>query len=527
MGDEVAKAAAPPVPDELNEPQALAAGHHDGPLLIFAGAGSGKTRVIVYRIAALVAIHRVPPHRILAVTFTNKAASEMNVRLGALLGEDVAKDLWVGTFHSICVRLLRRYHEAAGLGQSFVIYDDGDQRTIAARAIREVASGDQKVSAKALLSKVSALKQEGKVPSDVDPKDPLLRAFFESYQKQLSSSDAVDFDDILTRVLTVLEDPGSQAGKEVAARFRHVLVDEFQDVNQVQYRLVRALSADTRNLCVVGDDDQSIYRWRGADVRIVRNFREDFPDAEVIKLEQNYRSTGNVVKSALGVIKPAQGREPKELWTANRDGDPVCVVSCEDERDEAAFVVARVKEAVAAGTRASDVAVFYRTHAQSRAIEEAMLKARVPYQIVGGTRFFDRAEVKDALSYLRAISNPYSSVDVLRIINVPPRRIGDATIERIRAGGGGVEGPDPGGDPDPRPRSSARRRRTRSSGSTSSWVGSSRRRATRCRARPWTWSWRRAATTRCSRRTRARRPRRGAGTYASSSGPWCRTSTRC
>jgi superfamily I DNA/RNA helicase len=694
--------------DELNEPQAAAVSHVDGPLLIFAGAGSGKTRVCVYRIAALVAIQRVPPHRILAVTFTNKAADEMKTRLGALLGDDIAKDLWVGTFHSICVRLLRRYHEAAGLGQSFVVYDESDQRTVAARAVREMAPGDKKVSAKKLLAQVSALKQDGKTVADVGEKDQLLRTFFEAYQKQLAAYNAIDFDDILTRVLTLLEDPENQAGKEIAARFRHVLVDEFQDVNQVQYRLVRTLSAQTRNLCVVGDDDQchppgvlvgvdrdgssapieelvptttvaswnrnaqkmvagrsvriaerpfdgelvtvhvgerlvpmtpnhrllcrwtepkiigtcvvymmwragfgfrvgwcqlfnvegalhvvqrarnekadriwilstfesrtdasiyesvvaakygiptvtfepvdgakhlteesigrifalladendrrgrealtafgrafefpfypwpnagtpdakfrrgtyfevfalnvlsgfmsvplpdgqntwgvvdavtrspyvgpvysldvekdhsyaangivvlnSIYGWRGADVRIVRNFRVDFPDAEVVKLEQNYRSTGHVVRSALGVIKPAKEREPKELWTANEDGQEVRVVQCEDERDEAAFVAGRIREAMAAGVEPHDIAVFYRTHAQSRALEEAMMKERVPYQIVGGTRFFERAEIKDTLAYLRALSNPKSNVDVLRIINVPPRKIGDATVERI------------------------------------------------------------------------------------------------
>jgi DNA helicase-2/ATP-dependent DNA helicase PcrA len=365
------------------------------------------------------------------VTFTVKAASELVARLGALLGGDVAADLWVGTFHSVCVRLLRRYHAAAGLSSSFVVYDEGDQRVAAARALKLVAPGDRSLSARQLLARVSAAKQEGRGPGDVGDADPLFRATFEAYERQLSAANAVDFDDLLVRVVRLVEDPEGQAGREIAARFRHVLVDEFQDVNQIQYRLVRALTASTRNLCVVGDDDQSIYHWRGADVRIVRHFRDDFPDAEVVKLEQNYRSSGHVVRGALEVIRGAREREPKELWTANAPGVPIRVGACADERAEAAFVVARVRRALDHGLRPGDLAVFYRTHAQSLVLEEAMLRARVPYEVVGGLRFFERAEVKDALAYLRLGSNPTSDVDALRVINVPPRRIGPGTVERI------------------------------------------------------------------------------------------------
>lgn len=422
-------------PDELNEPQAAAVTHVDGPLLIFAGAGSGKTRVIVYRIATLVAEHRVPPYRVLAVTFTNKAAGEMKRRLEGLIGPDVAKDLWVGTFHSVCVRLLRRYHDAAGLERNFVIYDDGDQRTVMNRVIKELDLDDKRFPPRQVLGRIHHAKQEGKTPEDLEREagfqGNILRKCFEAYQRRLREANAVDFDDLLLSVLRIVEDPESVPGQEIRGKFRYVLVDEFQDVNQVQYRLVRALSSSTKNLCVVGDDDQSIYRWRGADVRIVRGFRRDFPDATVVKLEQNYRSSGHIVKGALGVIKPAQDREPKELWTANADGEAISVIASDNEHDEAAFVVDRIRELTDKGVSPREIAVFYRIHAQSRVLEEVMRAERIPYQIIGGVRFFERAEIKDCLSYLRVIDNPRSDVDLLRIINTPSRKIGDSTIEKL------------------------------------------------------------------------------------------------
>ncbi len=420
--------------DELNEPQARAAGHVDGPLLIFAGAGSGKTRVIVYRIANLVAVERVPPYRILAVTFTNKAAGEMKKRLEGLLGGGVAKDLWVGTFHAVCVKLLRRYHEAAGLGRSFVIYDDSDQRTVMNRVIKALDLDDKRFPPRQVLARIHHAKQEAKGPEDFEHESfvgPVIKRCFEEYQRHLKEANAVDFDDILLAVLRLVEDPESLPGREICGRFRHVLVDEFQDVNQVQYRLVKAFAGERKNLCVVGDDDQSIYRWRGADVRIVRGFRRDFPDATIVKLEQNYRSTGHIVKGALGVIKPAEDREPKELWTDNPDGEPIVVVAADNEHDEAAFVAARIKETTAKGISPRQIAVFYRIHAMSRVLEEVLRAERIPYQIIGGVRFFERAEVKDLLSYLRVIDNPKSDVDLMRIINVPARKIGETTLEKL------------------------------------------------------------------------------------------------
>jgi DNA helicase-2/ATP-dependent DNA helicase PcrA len=420
--------------EELNEPQVQAVGHLDGPLLIFAGAGSGKTRVIVYRIASLLAEHRVPPYRILAVTFTNKAASEMKRRLEGLVGPDIVRDLWVGTFHAVCVRLLRRHHEAAGLERNFVIYDDADQRAVMNRVLKELDLDDRRYPPRQVLARIHASKQEGRGPAEFVPEgylDDAIGKCFEAYERHLRAANAVDFDDLLLAVLRIAEDPESLAGADLRGRFRYVLVDEFQDVNQVQYRLVRALCGSHDNLCVVGDDDQSIYRWRGADVRIVRGFRRDFPRATVVKLEQNYRSAGHIVEAALGVIRPARDREPKELWTSNRPGEQVQVVAADSEHDEAAWVAERVRELIDRGVSAREIAVFYRIHAQSRVLEEVFRSERIPYQIIGGTRFFERQEVKDLLSYLRVVANPRSDVDLHRIINVPSRKIGATTIDKL------------------------------------------------------------------------------------------------
>jgi DNA helicase II / ATP-dependent DNA helicase PcrA len=422
--------------DELNPPQAEAASHVDGPLVVFAGAGSGKTRVITYRIANLLAVHRVPPYRVLAVTFTNKAAGEMRHRLESLVGPELARDLWVGTFHATCARLLRRHHEAAGLGKSFVVYDDADQRAVMNRVFKALGIDDKRYPLRQVLGRIHKEKQEGVTAAEFVPGgfvDDVVARCFHAYEAHLAQANAVDFDDLLLRVLRLLENPTSEAGEELRRKFRYVLVDEFQDVNQVQYRLVRAFAAATRNLCVVGDDDQSIYRWRGADVRIVRNFSRDFEGTKVVKLEQNYRSTGNVVAAALGVIGRARDRIPKELWTQNSPGRPVSVVQTASERDEAAFVAEQVRALVRDDVSPSQIAVFYRVHAQSRVLEEVMRAERLPYQVIGGTKFFDRAEVKDLLSYLRLVDNPQSDVDLLRVINVPPRKIGATTVEKIVA----------------------------------------------------------------------------------------------
>ena len=354
---------------QLNAPQAEAVRHTEGPLLVLAGAGSGKTRVITFRIAELLATHRVPPYKVLAVTFTNKAAGEMRRRLETLLGNDIVRDLWIGTFHATCARLLRRYHDAAGLARDFVIYDESDQKAVVARAIKNLRLDDKQFPPRTLLSWIHRHKQEGVLPAQVLAGDPFGRTalrVYEHYETQLATASATDFDDLILKVLWLVEDPQGAAGCDMRGRFRYVLVDEFQDANPVQYRLVRALAAHHHNLCVVGDDDQSIYRWRGADVRIIRGFQRDFPNAKLVKLEQNYRSSGNIVRAALGVIQPSAERQPKQLFTRRPAGEPVHIIATLDERDEAATVVERVRSCIASGLSPREIAIFYRIHAQSR-----------------------------------------------------------------------------------------------------------------------------------------------------------------
>ncbi len=418
---------------ELNEPQKQAVAHLEGPLLVFAGAGSGKTRTITYRIANLLA-NRVPPYRILAVTFTNKAAAEMRERLTLITSPEVTRDLWIGTFHSVCARLLRRYHEAVGLRRDFVIYDGSDQKAVVVRALRELGYDERQFPPKQVLSAISGEKSEGRGPREAKQLGRLtdvVLEVFARYEQALGLSNAVDFDDLILKVTQMVEDPESPAGNDLRNRFQHVSVDEFQDTNLIQYRLVRALSERTQNLCVVGDDDQSIYRWRGADVRLIRSFKKDFANATIIKLEQNYRSTSNIVKAALGVIEPSREREPKELWTDAPAGDPVRVRAVMDEREEAEHVMRGIQAELARGTKANSVAIFYRVHAQSRTLEEAMRKGNVPYQIIGGMKFFERAEVKDLLAYLRLAVNPTSDADLARVINTPARGIGDKTVDHL------------------------------------------------------------------------------------------------
>jgi DNA helicase-2/ATP-dependent DNA helicase PcrA len=428
---------------ELNPPQAEAVAHVGGPLLVFAGAGSGKTRVITYRIANLVARERVAPWRILAVTFTNKAAGEMRNRLERpeMLGA-VARDLWVGTFHATCAKFLRMFPEAIDRTKSFVIYDSTDQKAVMTRALRDLDLDDRRYPPKQVLARVHKEKQEGRGPNEMNRDsfmDDVLQKAYAKYEDALRAANALDFEDLILAVVRILEAPADgsiglevlKAKEALQKKFDFILVDEFQDTNQIQSRLIKALAARTRNVCVVGDDDQSIYRWRGADVRNIRGFRKDYPDAKVVKLEQNYRSTKRIVSAALAVIAPSPTREPKELWTDNDDGSPIRVVACADERDEAACVVRTIKDARDAGISPKDVAVFYRVHAQSRVLEEALRAVDMPYQIIGGTKFYERAEIKDAIAYLRVLVNPKSDVDMARIINVPPRGIGSTTVERV------------------------------------------------------------------------------------------------
>ena len=416
----------------LNSRQREAVVHEGGPLVVFAGAGSGKTRVITFRVANLIAKHDVAPWRILAVTFTNKAAGEMRERLLGLLGEQGAA-VQVGTFHATCARLLRRHGESVGLTKDFTIYDDQDQQALVKRVLRDLGLDQKRYQPKAMAGRINRAKQEVQSPADMDTADPwseVVRRVYTTYEERLQQANALDFGDLIYRTVRALE--SDEAFREaVVGRFSHVLVDEFQDTNHAQFRLVQLLSEGHRSLCVVGDDDQSIYRWRGADRRNILDFRASFPDATLVKLEQNYRSTQRILRAANAVIARNTDREPKELWTDNEEGDAILVVRTMDERDEARLVLRGVRELVAQGRSLSDVVVFYRTHAQSRVIEESLRSANVAYRIVGGMRFYDRAEVKDLLAYLRVMINPADDMSLLRIINTPTRGIGKTTITRL------------------------------------------------------------------------------------------------
>ena len=421
----------------LNEPQREAVLHGEGPLLVLAGAGSGKTRVIVSRIARLVLEEGVLPWHVLAVTFTNKAAGEMKARLQGLLGL-AAADLWVQTFHAFGARFLRREAAAAGLPPSFAIYDTDDQLRLMKRLFAEQRLDEgEPLTAREALRRIDRWKNEALGPRQVRPAEydlegQLARDLYAKYEAALGRAGAVDFGDLLTRPVALLEaDPELRA--RWAGRFRHLLVDEFQDTNPVQYRLLRLLTGARRNVCVVGDDDQAIYRWRGADVRNILGFDGDFQGCRVVKLERNYRSSRNILDAAHAVISRARSRREKRLWTEDGPGDPLALVVGQDEHDEAEKVARGVVAERARGTRGEEIAVLYRTNAQSRALEAALRAARVPYVIVRGTSFYDRAEVKDAAAYLRLALSPASDLDLERIVNRPPRGIGEKTVERLRA----------------------------------------------------------------------------------------------
>ena len=414
----------------LNPPQREAVLYGDGPLVVFAGAGSGKTRVITYRIAHLVSERNVPAWRILAVTFTNKAAAEMRHRILTLLSGDA--NPWIGTFHSICARILRRHAEALGLSPRFVIYDDTDQKALLNRLVRELDLDDRRYSARELIRYIEKQKQQLRKPDEVDLDnvyDEVSQRVYALYEERMQQSNALDFNDLLVRMVYGLR--SHEGFRETMQKmWQYILVDEFQDTNLVQLELVRILAEKHRNLCVVGDDDQSIYKWRGADRRNILDFRQSFADAHAIKLEQNYRSSAHVLGAAMAVIAKNVDREPKQLWTENPAGEKVRVITCYDERDEARAISEAVR-ALRERYGLSQMAVFYRTHAQSRVLEEEMRASRLNYRVVGGMRFYERAEIKDVLAYLRVLVNPSDDVSLLRIINVPTRGIGKTTIDRL------------------------------------------------------------------------------------------------
>ncbi len=417
----------------LNPGQRQAVQHGDGPLLILAGAGSGKTRTLTHRVAWLIREKGVPPWRVLAVTFTNKAAAEMRERIERLLGE--AESPWVATFHATCVRILRREIAPLGFTGSFTIYDDSDQERLLKEVLKELAVPERTLKPRAAAHAIDGFKNRGLLPGQVPAEDPLAElhaGVYALYQEKLRRANALDFGDLLLQTVRLFEEHPAVA-KRYAERFQHVLVDEFQDTNAIQYRLTRLLSGGHRNLCVVGDDDQSIYRWRGAEIGNILGFERDFPGATVIRLEQNYRSTATILAAAGDVVAKNVGRKGKELWTENPPGDKLSVEVLPDDFEEARYVAAEIARAKGAGRPLREIAVFYRTNAQSRPFEEALAQGRIPYVMVGGIKFFARLEIKDVLAYLRLLVNPADSLSAKRVVNTPPRGIGNVTIERIGA----------------------------------------------------------------------------------------------
>ncbi len=416
----------------LNPPQRRAVLHEGGPLVVFAGAGSGKTRVITHRVAHLVSERGVAPWNVLAVTFTNKAATEMRERLAKLVGA-ASRDLWVGTFHATCARLLRRYAKEVGLSRDFSIYDEADTRAMIKRVLAELDIDERRWDPKRISGRIAQEKQEVRGPDEMLVEsvfDEPIQRVYARYEEKMRAANALDFGDLIYRMVVALESD-EVLRAQLQGRFRHLLVDEFQDTNRAQYRLVRALVASHRQVMVVGDDDQSIYAWRGADRRNILDFRKEFDDAKTIKLEQNYRSTQRILRAANAVISRAVDREPKELWTNNPEGPPLTVLTCQDERQEADLIVQAVAELRRAGRSLEEIALFYRIHAQSRLFEEQLRRAKIPYRIIGGMRFYDRAEIKDILAYLRLVANPADDVSLLRILNVPTRGIGKKSVETL------------------------------------------------------------------------------------------------
>ena len=420
---------------QLNPMQKQAAETLEGPLLIIAGAGSGKTRTMTYRIANLLS-QGVPAYAIMALTFTNKAAREMKNRVAGLTG-DAADEAWIGTFHSICVRILRRDIEKIGYKRSFVIYDDDDQQRVLRDIYRDLDIDDKRFPVKEARNIISDAKNrlltadEWFAESNKDFRSQKFHDIFVVYNKKLKDSDALDFDDLISHTLQLLVDHPPVL-EYYRKRFRYVHVDEYQDTNFAQYSLVRLLTEESRNLCVVGDDDQSIYGWRGADIRNILEFQSDFPDAQVIKLEQNYRSTSNILDAANQVIANNPGRMEKALWTDIGEGEKIKLCSAGDEREEAAWICERIRRLKQREkVPLSEIAVLYRTHAQSRVLEEMLMRAGIPYRVYGGTRFYDRKEIRDVVAYLRLIINPLDEVALKRIINVPKRSIGEATVNAL------------------------------------------------------------------------------------------------
>src|SRR3954469_19346096 len=420
--------------EKLNPEQREAVLHRDGPVLILAGAGSGKTRVITFRIAYLIGDGHAEPDQVLAVTFTNKASQEMRERVEALIG-DAASRVWLSTFHSLCARLLRREAPKINLSRDFVIYDSSDQVAVVKQAQRELGIDDKLVPPRAALSRISQAKNRMEGPEALrgawNLRDEQIAKIYEKYLTALRGSNALDFDDLLLKTVELFE-TSTMVRERYAHKFKYVMVDEYQDTNRPQYMLIKRISEIHRNLAVVGDPDQSIYKWRGADLKNILDFETDFADAAIVRLEQNYRSTQVILDAATAVIQQNRNRKDKRLWTDRKGGAKIVYFRGADELEEADFIVRSIKQA-----RSEDVdtmmAVLYRTNAQSRAIEDQLMRESVPYKIIGGVRFYERKEIKDALAYLKLIINPHDDVSLRRVINVPTRGVGKGVMDSLQA----------------------------------------------------------------------------------------------
>jgi DNA helicase-2/ATP-dependent DNA helicase PcrA len=430
---------------DLSPDQRRAVVHPGGPLLVLSGAGSGKTRVLTYRIAHLVQAHGVPPHRILAVTFTNRAAREMRERVERLLGRR-AEGLWIGTFHAMSARLLRRYGERIGVPSTFLIFDERDTRDLVAECMGALGIPEQLYPARALAACLDEAKNRGEGPAEYARKEhdvlgEKAARLYPLYQKRLCAQGALDFGDLILKACELVS-PATAGSQEIRTRFSHLLVDEFQDTNRAQYRLLRRLAQGGASVTAVGDDDQSIYGWRGADIRNILEFERDFPGVTVVRLGQNYRSSAAIVAAAAAVVSHNRHRHTKRLWTENPEGERPVYVRCRDERDEAKLVAQAVARlSLEQGFSYGECAIFFRTNAQSRVLEDALRERRIPHVVVGGVRFYERKEVRDLLAYLRLAASPKSDVDFRRVLNVPARGLGAKALESIEARARELGGP--------------------------------------------------------------------------------------
>ncbi len=420
----------------LNDKQYEAVVNTEGPCLVIAGAGSGKTKVLTHKIAYLIGEKQIKPWNILAITFTNKAANEMKERIGNLVG-DVAADIWMGTFHSICVRILRRFIDRIGFDSSFIIFDSSDQRTLVKNCIKTIGLDDKMFTDRSVLSEISNAKNEMLEPDQYtvrangDFRKEKIALVYEMYQKRLKENNAIDFDDIINYTIKILME-NSDILEYYSDKFHYVLVDEYQDTNKAQFTLVTMLASKNGNITVVGDNDQGIYSFRGADISNILNFERDFPGTKIIKLEQNYRCTGNILKAANAVIKNNEVTYKKELWTENEVGNLPAVYSAKNEYDEGTYIAQQIEHLRREEYyRYSDFAILYRMNTQSRAIEEILRRESIPYKIIGGLKFYERKEIKDIISYLRLIQNPSDNLSLKRIINEPKRGIGKTSLDKI------------------------------------------------------------------------------------------------